>query len=269
MGTKLTVACSLVALALPAPAYAVVGGKSVGAGRYPFVVAVGDAKGADCGGTLIEPSVVLTAAHCVAAQAGEPQKLRVLVGTPSILAQPTATSAAQMLLVTAVFVHPLFRAETMHYDAALLFLERPVTGVRTIAMAASSPLAGATVSAAGWGETREASTTMPVRLRSVVLEVATKRACGRGNVIPGGYFTPSMMCAGRPGRDTCAGDSGGPLVGTSHGHAVLVGITSFGFGCARSGHPGVYTRVASIRGWALGQIARTLATPAAVLAVAA
>ena len=74
---------------------------------------------------------------------------------------------------------------------------------------------------------------------------------------------------GQPGRDTCAGDSGGPLVGTSHGHAVLVGITSFGFGCARSGHPGVYTRVASIRGWALGQIARTPATPAAVLAVAA
>ena len=194
--------------ALPAPAYAVVGGKSVQSGRYPFVVAVGDARGADCAGTLIAPSVVLTAAHCVAAQAAEPQKLRVLVGTQSIIAGPSATSSAQTLLVTDVAVHPLFRAETMHYDAALLFLEHPVTGVRTIAMADSSPLAGAIVSAAGWGETREHATTMPVRLRSVVLEVATKRACGRGNA---GYFTPSMMCAGRPGRDTCAGDSGGPL----------------------------------------------------------
>jgi trypsin len=259
MGTRLTAVCSLVALALPAPAYAVVGGKSVQSGRYPFVVAVGDAKGADCAGTLIAPSVVLTAAHCVATQAAEPQKLRVLVGTQSILAEPSATSSAQTVLVTAVYVHPLFRVETMHYDAALLFLEQPVTGVRTIAMADSSPLAGATVSAAGWGETREHATTMPAHLRSVVLEVATKRACGRGNA---GYFTASMMCAGRPGRDTCSGDSGGPLVGTSHGHPVLVGITSFGLGCARTGHPGVYTRVPSIRGWALGQMARTLAAPA-------
>jgi secreted trypsin-like serine protease len=251
MGTKLTLVCSLAALALPAPAYAVVGGTSVQGGRYAFAVAVGDARGADCGGTLIAPSVVLTAAHCVAKSAGEPAKLRVGVGSPTISGEPA-------LHVTAVYLHPLFRAQTMHYDAALLFLEHPVTGVRTIAMAETSPLAGAVVSAAGWGETSEGASSLPDRLRSVVLEVATKRACGRGNRIPGGYFSSSMMCAGNPGRDTCAGDSGGPLVSMSSGHAVLVGITSFGFGCARAGHPGVYTRVSSIRGWALGQIARTL-----------
>ena len=252
MGTRLTIVCSFVALALPAPAYAVVGGQSVENGRYSFAVAVGDAKGADCGGTLIAPSVVLTAAHCVDENAGDPAKLRVVVGSPTINSAPT-------VLVTAVYVHPLFRADTMHYDAALLILEHPVTGVRTIEMADSSPLAGATVSAAGWGETTEHAATLPDHLRSVVLKVATKRACGHGNgKIPGGYFTPSMMCAGNPGRDTCSGDSGGPLVGTSHGHTVLVGITSFGTGCARAGHPGVYTRVPSIRGWALGQIARSL-----------
>jgi trypsin len=251
MGTKLTVICTLLGLALPAPASAVVGGAGVQGGRYPFAVAVGDARGADCGGTLIAPSVVLTAAHCVAKSAGEPAKLRIGAGSPTISGEPA-------LHVTAVYLHPLFRARTMHYDAALLFLEHPVTGVRTIAMAETSPLAGAVVSAAGWGETSEGDSSLPDRLRSVVLEVATKRACGRGNRIPGGYFTPSMMCAGNPGRDTCAGDSGGPLVGMSSGHAVLVGITSFGFGCARAGHPGVYTRVSSIRGWALGQIARTL-----------
>jgi secreted trypsin-like serine protease len=253
MGTRLTVICSLVALALPAPAYAVVGGKSVQSGRFPFAVAIGEAEGPDCGGTLIAPSVVLTAAHCVTEDAAEPAKLRVLVGSQTI-------SGKDPLRVSAVYVHPLFRAETMHYDAALLFLEHPVTGVRTISMAQTSPLEGAIVSAAGWGETSEHATTLPDHLRSVVLEVAGKRACGRGNEIPGGYFTPSMMCAGNPGRDTCSGDSGGPLVGMSNGHPVLVGITSFGFGCARAGHPGVYTRVPSIRGWALGQIARTLSS---------
>ena len=214
MGTRLTIVCSFVALALPAPAYAVVGGQSVQSGRYSFVVAVGDAKGSDCGGTLIAPSVVLTAAHCVDENAGDPAKLRVVVGSPTINSAPTVMSDCGL-------PHPLFRADTMHYDAALLILEHPVTGVRTIEMADSSPLAGATVSAAGWGETTEHAATLPDHLRSVVLEVATKRACGRGNSrIPGGYFTPSMMCAGNPGRDTCSGDSGGPLVGTSHGHTV-------------------------------------------------
>lgn len=253
MRTKLTIACSLMALALPAPAFAVVGGQSVPSGRYSFAVAVGDTDGADCGGTLIAPSVVLTAAHCVDENAGDPAKLRVVVGSATINSAPT-------VLVTAVYLHPLFRAATLHYDAALLILEHPVTGVRTIEMADSSPLAGAKVSAAGWGETTEHAATLPDHLRSVVLEVATKRACGHGNKIRGGYFTASMMCAGNPGRDTCAGDSGGPLVGTIHGHSVLVGITSFGIGCARTGHPGVYTRVPSIRGWALGQIARSLPT---------
>ena len=125
MGTRLTIVCSFVALALPAPAYAVVGGQSVASGRYSFAVAVGDAKGADCGGTLIAPSVVLTAAHCVDENAGDPAKLRVVVGSPTINSAPT-------VLVTAVYVHPLFRADTMHYDAALLILEHPVTGVRTM-----------------------------------------------------------------------------------------------------------------------------------------
>jgi trypsin len=255
MRTKLTILCSLAALALPAPALAVVGGSAVQSGRYGFTVAVGGAQGADCGGSLIAPSVVLTAAHCVADEAAKPWKLRVTAGSRTLSDAPTVG-------VASVALHPLFRAETMRYDAALLFLEHPVSGVRTIAMADSSPLAGATVSAAGWGETSEGATTLPDRLRSVVLTVEAKHACGRGNRIPGGYFAPSMMCAGNAGRDTCAGDSGGPLIGSSHGHTVLVGITSFGFGCARAGHPGVYTRVPSVRGWALGEMARTLAPPA-------
>ena len=251
MGIKLIAICSLVALALPASAYAVVGGTTVQSGRFSYAVAVGDTKGADCGGTLIAASVVLTAAHCVDDAVDDPAKLRISVGSPTISGEPARR-------VSAVYLHPLFRAETLHYDAALLFLEHPVTGVRTIAMAETSPLAGATVSAAGWGETSEHATSLPDHLRSVVLRVVAKDACNRGNEIPGGYFAASMMCAGYPGRDTCAGDSGGPLVGTRNGQAVLVGITSFGIGCARAGHPGVYTRVPSIRGWALGQIARTL-----------
>ena len=250
MGTRLTIVCSFVALALPAPRTRSSAARASRAAATPSPWPW-DAKGADCGGTLIAPSACSRPPIASTRTPATPPSCGSSSGSPTINSAPT-------VLVTAVYVHPLFRADTMHYDAALLILEHPVTGVRTIEMADSSPLAGATVSAAGWGETTEHATTLPDHLRSVVLKVATKRACGHGNSkIPGGYFTRDDV-RGSPGRDNCSGDSGGPLVGTSHGHTVLVGITSFGTGCARAGHPGVYTRVPSIRGWALGQIARSL-----------
>ena len=143
----------------------------------------------------------------------------------------------------------------MRYDAALLILEQPLSGVRTLALASVSPLAGSTVSAAGWGATREDGAYADAHLRSVSLKVGTTTSCARGNSAFD-YFAPSMLRANSPGRDTCSGDSGRPLVATSGGQLALVGITSFGLGCARTGHPGRVTRVSAIRGWATAQIAR-------------
>jgi trypsin len=267
MRIELSLACALVALVVPASASAVVGGTAVPSGGYAFVVAVGDSKGPDCGGTLIAPSVVLTAAHCVAGIT-DPAALHVLAGSHSISGDLARQEAAGHAIgVSAIYVHPKFTVETMRYDAALLILEHPVAGVRPLALAASSPPAGAAVSAAGWGETEQDGAPSPDHLRSVALEVGTTQSCKRGNAVLGTYFAPSMLCAGSPGRDTCSGDSGGPLVATSHGRLALVGITSFGLGCARIGHPGVYTRVSAIRGWARAQLARARAAAARLAAL--
>jgi secreted trypsin-like serine protease len=262
MRTKLSAACALAVLVLPAPAYAVVGGKAVQSGAYPFVVAVGDTAGAYCGGTLIAPNVVVTAAHCITGRPTALQHLRVLVGASSVRADLATADGVHVFGVTGVYVHPKFSEQTMHYDAALLTLDHPAAGVRTPALAGASPPAGSTVSAAGWGVTQEDGRTLSNRLRSVVLKVGASSACNHGSAAVGEYFAPSMMCAGNPGRDTCSGDSGGPLVSSSNGHSVLVGITSFGQGCAEARHPGVYTRVSAIHAWARGHLTRIAAASA-------
>lgn len=255
MRIMLSFACLLVALVLPAAASAVVGGKAVQTGSYPFVVSVGDAAGPKCGGTLIAPNVVLTAAHCIVGAVSRPDELRILSGSPTISSDLAGEEAAgHVARVTAFYVHPKFNRQAMRYDAALLILEQPLSGVRTLALASVSPLAGSTVSAAGWGATQEDGAYADAHLRSVSLKVGTTTSCARGNSAFD-YFAPSMLCASSPGRDTCSGDSGGPLVATSGGQLELVGITSFGLGCARTGHPGVYTRASAIRGWATAQIA--------------
>ena len=253
MRTLVTVACAIFALAVPAYASAVVGGTAVENGTYSYVVAIGDGTGAYCGGTLIAPRVVLTAAHCITERRTALARLRVLVGSASIHASLAAPDAGHVLGVSAVAVHPKFSEQSMRYDAALVILDRAITSVGGLPMADRTPAAGTIVSAAGWGETAERAPAVPDHLRSVALTVAATRACKGGSATPAAYDTPSMLCASGPGRDTCAGDSGGPLVGTLAGHRVLVGITSFGYGCARVGHPGVYTRVSAIRGWALAQ----------------
>lgn len=79
---------------------------------------------------------------------------------------------------------------------------------------------------------------MTLSLRRVSVVSLAPKACA---LAYGKALTPRMLCAGRNRKDSCQGDSGGPLVHVSSGK--LVGVVSWGYGCARRGVPGVYAKV--------------------------
>ena len=107
----------------------------------------------------------------------------------------------------------------------------------------SDAAAGSSTTVAGWGTTTEGGSAASA-LRFVDVPVVARATCQSQY---SGLFTitANMICAAETagGQDSCQGDSGGPLVPT--GSSTLIGVVSFGNGCARRGNPGVYTRVST------------------------
>jgi trypsin len=211
----------------------VVGGVPAEPGRHPYVVALLTAGGGQfCGGALVGRSSVLTAAHCVADR--RPAQLRVLAGRTDL-----AGPGGQVARVTVIRVHPEFTGSVDGHDLAVLTLDRTLP-YRPIPLgAAVAPGTAATV--LGWGRTDEHGARSSRLLQATVpVRSDTDWAAAYPR-----YRADRMLCAGLPGGgvDACHGDSGGPLVVDGR----IVGIVSWGIGCARPGLPGVYTRVEAYR----------------------
>jgi secreted trypsin-like serine protease len=257
--------------ALPAPvraagmggAPAVVGGGPVGTHTHPWAVALasrahyGDRRsGQFCGGALVSPTKVVTAAHCFR-QADPhtdrvPEDLRVLAGRTDLRA-----ADGQELGVEKVWVNPGYDPMTNEGDIAVVTIDTPLDPQDTIPMAGREDVVlyqeGEPAEVLGWGDT-SGRRTLSDRLRAAQVTMLGDEACERA--YPGGYegtfVRETMVCAGETfgGRDACQGDSGGPLVADG----VLVGVVSWGTGCARPGEPGVYTRIPAMADLVLDQL---------------
>jgi trypsin len=212
----------------------IVGGTRVSTAQYGYAVFLIDQSSFQfCGGTLVAPTKVVTAAHClVNRDAGQ---VRVVAGRDDKRSQLGVVSR-----VTRVWVNPGFSGVQSGSDVAVLTLGgrlsyRPAA----IADPGYAYRSGTPGTILGWGRTSEGGETSRYLLAATVPLVAD-RDCAA--TYPG-FSSAAMVCAGYPqgGVDTCQGDSGGPMVIDS----TLVGIVSWGDGCARPGHPGVYTRVAT------------------------
>ncbi|MFI6288597.1 S1 family serine peptidase [Streptomyces sp. NPDC051018] len=233
----------------------VVGGFPVHVADTPWVVALasrdrfgGTRAGQFCGGVVVAPTQVMTAAHCLSrtvlgGEVSEVRDLRVIAGRTELVA-----AEGREIPVTGTWISPAYDPETNSSDMAVLTLAEALPASSVIATAAAgdpayTPGTGATVY--GWGDT-EGDGSYASALRAAEVSVLPDQTCERA--YPGGlggrYTASTMLCAGDPqgGRDACQGDSGGPLVA----QGKLIGLVSWGSGCGRADSPGVYTRVSGV-----------------------
>lgn len=239
---------------------AIIGGGPADPGEYPWQAALLQANTGQwwgCGGSLISPSWVATAAHCVSEGGSvvtSPSALHVVVGRHDL-----TTNAGQRIPVAEVHVHPNYNPVTFDSDIALLRLRYPATlttTVQPIALATAGHAAlfapGVEATVTGWGTRTEGALDFPNELYEVNVPIVAQDICAFTYAAQGAQITNNMLCAGVPigGKDACQGDSGGPLiVPDGVGGFKLAGVVSWGIGCARPGLPGVYTRVANFIDW--------------------
>ncbi|VVC33677.1 Serine proteases, trypsin family, serine active site,Peptidase S1, PA clan,Serine proteases, trypsin [Cinara cedri] len=227
----------------------IVGGDPSGVHEYPWMVRLSYFNQFYCGGSLINDRYVLTAAHCVK---GFFWPLVKITFGEHDYCNATRKPETRFVLRT---ILGEFSYLNFQNDLALLRLNDrvPMTAtIRPICLPTdpNDSYENGVAKAAGWGtlyENGQAS----CHLRHVDVPIVSNEDCTKTNYT-GGLITENMICAGheKGGKDSCQGDSGGPLMRQmANNRFEIIGIVSWGHGCARPGYPGVYTRVAKYVPW--------------------
>ncbi|KAL4909577.1 hypothetical protein BDW74DRAFT_146822 [Aspergillus multicolor] len=218
----------------------IVGGDDAEITDYPYQIALLQSGSLICGGSIISPRYIVTAGHC--ADGASARSLSIRAGSTYHARGGTVVG------VSAITVHPQYDSATVDNDISILELSEDLvfsSSIAAIDLPSSSalPAAGTIGTATGWGALREGGNVSP-NLQYVDVPVVSTSQCS-SDYAGFNEITSSMVCAGEEegGKDGCQGDSGGPFVADG----VLIGITSWGNGCARAGYPGVYSSPAYFR----------------------
>jgi len=248
----------------------IVGGEEIGPGDFPYLVQLGNS-----GGSLIAPDLVLTVAH-----AGNRVNDQVHI---SVYETNTLSAGSQERYCEEWIAHPSFNVDNFYdLDFALCKLNKPVTIDRSrirleLNEDAAVPSGGEDLIIVGLGALQEDGD-FPDIVQEVIVPEVNNTFCNRIDDVTGigppplylDVINENKLCAGfveEGGKDSCQGDSGGPLIKRtmdSDGSIVdlLVGIVSYGLGCARPGFPGVYARTSAGVDWIKDTACNTLQSAA-------
>ncbi|EDV95836.1 venom serine protease Bi-VSP isoform X1 [Drosophila grimshawi] len=250
----------------------VVGGEPAKQGAWPWIALLGYDDGSSspfkCGGTLITARHIITAAHCI-----RDDLTFVRLGEHDLT---TDAEARHVDIPIAKKVrYPQYTPRNGRGDIAMLYLDRNVQFTDTIipiCMPSSSTLrtksyVSTNPFVAGWGKTQENGKSSSV-LMQLMIPVLTNEVCRTQYAKVNRYFNEeqfdkAVLCAGvlSGGKDTCQGDSGGPLMSSevfnNQIRFYLIGVVSYGVGCARAEIPGVYASTQYFMDWILEMLLDT------------
>lgn len=229
---------------VPLPDGKIVGGQDVDIQEFPYQISMQYNGRHRCGGSIYNEKVIISAAHCVHGLTdAQVENLSIVAGITKL----SKAKEGQTSYVAKYIIHEKYSTFNNDYDVALLVLKTPFKlsdKVQPVKLDRTLAAKGTEVIVTGWGTTTEGGS-IADHLQEVTVEVVPNNECKEAYSI---LLTSRMMCAAveEGGKDACQGDSGGPLVNAKH---QLVGIVSWGFGCAQQGKPGVYASVPALWSW--------------------
>ncbi|XP_075433167.1 chymotrypsinogen A-like isoform X4 [Ascaphus truei] len=222
----------------------IVNGQNAVSGSWPWQVSLQYHLGIHfCGGSLINPNWIITAAHC---------DVRTFhVAVLGMYDRASKSEARQVKKISKVIKHPLFDNKTGAHDVLLVKLSTPAVyndRVSPVCLKASSDdfSAGFKCVTSGWGKINATTKQFPRKLQQVSLPLISNRECQKSW---GGNISSTMICAGAAGASSCQSDSGGPLVCQKNGIWTLLGIVSWGHLNCSTSFPALYASVPQVQTW--------------------